>query len=252
MPAKASSKVRLSKKKDDVSQSRLPEMLLRKVPRQERGHDRVDRLLDAAAEVIAQVGVEGATTNAIANKARTSVGSLYQFFPNKAAIVEALAARYNAELRRINTESMPEDASEIPLPELIERIISPAVDFYLKNPAYRHVFHALHGPDSDSKYTPGESELHKSVVARTEAMLASRASHVPQPQRHLQASVAVLATHSLLSFAMAASPSTRDGMIAELKRLLVAYMRDVTTGSRPNFDGGGLWKGMGGLGKGSV
>jgi AcrR family transcriptional regulator len=228
--------------KPEASSSRTPETLLRRVPRQERGHERVDKLLDAAAEVIAEVGVEATTTNAIAAKARTSVGSLYQFFPNKKAIVEALAARYNAELREINEATMPTDASQIPLPELMERIIMPAFEFYLKNPAYRHVYHALHGPDR-SEPTCGEAELHKSVVARTEAMLASRAPNIPQDVRHLQATVAVLASHALLSFAMAASPTMRDGIVGELKRLLVSYVRDVTT-NRPT-PGPADWHGLG-------
>lgn len=228
--------------KSGTPPNRTPETLLRRVPRQERGHERVDKLLDAAAEVIAEVGVEATTTNAIASKARTSVGSLYQFFPNKNAIVEALAARYNAELRKMNEETMPTDASQTPLPELMERIIMPAFEFYLRNPAYRHVYHALHGPDRDDP-SCGEAELHKSVVARTEALLASRSPNTPQEQRHLQATVSVLASHALLSFAMAASPATRDGMVGELKRLLVAYIRDVTT-NRP-ASGPTEWPGLG-------
>ncbi len=226
----------------DLSSSRTPEMLLRRVPRQERGHERVDKLLDAAAVIIAEVGVEAATTNAIAAEARTSVGSLYQFFPNKTAIVQALAARYNNELRRISEDTMPADVSRIPLPDLMESIIMPAFKFYANNPAYRHVYHALHGPDQQLAVC-GQAELHKSVVARTEAMLASRAPHTSQADRHLQSTVAVLATHALLSFAMAASPATRDGMVTELKRLLVAYVRDVTT-NRP-YGGPSSWPELG-------
>ncbi|HSB53997.1 MAG TPA: helix-turn-helix domain-containing protein, partial [Gemmatimonadales bacterium] len=69
-------------------------------PRQERGERRVEEILDAAAAVIAEGGVEAATTNAIAERAGSSVGSLYHFFPHKDAIVLALAERYEAELRR--------------------------------------------------------------------------------------------------------------------------------------------------------
>lgn len=231
-----SSRVRQLKKKEDVAAGtgHPPEMLLRRVPRQGRGYERVDKLLDAAATVIAAVGVEATTTNAIASEAKTSVGSLYQFFPNKGAIVEALAARYNEQLKQLNEATMPSDASEIPIPELIDSIITPAFEFYSANPAYRHVYHALHGPEAREKPQCADSELHKAVVGRTEAMLASRAPHIPQPERHLQATVAVLATHALLSFAMAASPATRDGMVEELKKLLVAYTRSVTTDRPPD------------------
>lgn len=230
MSPKVSSRTRPNKHREESITIRPPEMLLRKVPRQGRGHDRVDKILDAAAKVIAQTGVDGTTTNAIAAEAETSVGSLYQFFPNKAAIVEALAARYNSQLKKLNEETMPADASRIPLPELMQMIIMPAFEFYSQNPAYRHVFHALHGPDSNCKNPTGaDSELHKAIIGRTEAMLASRAPHISQVERHIQATVAVLVTHALLSFAMAATPATREGLVAELKRLLVAYTRDVTT-----------------------
>lgn len=74
---------------------------LRHAPVQERGRRRVQQLLDAAAQVIAESGVDNATTNAVAARAETSVGVLYKFFPNKQAIVEALALRYIEEIEQL-------------------------------------------------------------------------------------------------------------------------------------------------------
>src|SRR5581483_4705893 len=71
----------------------------RKTPTQARSQARVQKILEAAAEVGAEVGYDAATTNAIAARAETSIGSLYQFFPNKAALMHALALSYMAELR---------------------------------------------------------------------------------------------------------------------------------------------------------
>jgi AcrR family transcriptional regulator len=194
---------------------------LRRVPRQDRGRERIDRLLDAAAAVIAESGVDGATTNAIAARAKTAVGSLYQFFPNKEAIVEALAARYNAELRRINEETMPADVAFLPIPALIEHIVTPLAQFYIENPAYRHIYYATNGPQGPSCL---EAELHKAVVARVERLMEIRISHITPERRHLSATVAVLVVHALLSFSMTASSATRDGIITELKRLMVIYI----------------------------
>src|SRR6266542_6598743 len=59
--------------------------------RQARGERRIAQLLDAAGEVFATVGYAAATTNAIAAQAGVSPGTLYQFFPNKQAMAEALA-----------------------------------------------------------------------------------------------------------------------------------------------------------------
>ena len=66
------------------------ELSLRKVPRQARSSAMVDTILEAAARVLAEEGLGRATTNRIAEVAGVSIGSLYQYFPNKLAIVRAL------------------------------------------------------------------------------------------------------------------------------------------------------------------
>jgi AcrR family transcriptional regulator len=59
----------------------------RKQPRQARSSDLVSAILQAAAQVLAQVGTQGFTTARVAERAGVSIGSLYQYFPNKAAIL---------------------------------------------------------------------------------------------------------------------------------------------------------------------
>ena len=66
---------------------------VRRAPVQARSADRVARMLDAAAELLDEVGPEALTTSAIAVRAGVSVGSLYQYFPDKHAVVEALSRR---------------------------------------------------------------------------------------------------------------------------------------------------------------
>ncbi|MGH9824396.1 MAG: TetR family transcriptional regulator, partial [Blastocatellia bacterium] len=58
----------------------------RRIPQQKRGQRRVAGFLRAAASVIAEMGYEQATMSAIAERASSCIGSLYQFFPNKAAV----------------------------------------------------------------------------------------------------------------------------------------------------------------------
>jgi AcrR family transcriptional regulator len=69
-------------------------------------------MLDAAAGLLDEVGLEGLTTSAIATRAGVSVGSLYQFFPDKHAVVESLARRsferFSARLDNIGTEDWRE------------------------------------------------------------------------------------------------------------------------------------------------
>lgn len=69
----------------------------RRVPKQRRSRDLVRAILDATAKVLVEEGYDRASTNRIAKVAGVSVGSLYQYFPNKQALVMALAAEHADE-----------------------------------------------------------------------------------------------------------------------------------------------------------
>lgn len=71
---------------------------MRKQPAQQRSRDMVATLVDAAARTIVERGLDNATTNHIAETAGVSVGSLYQYFDGKDAIIEALLQRQAAQL----------------------------------------------------------------------------------------------------------------------------------------------------------
>ena len=66
----------------------------RKSPSQERSRRTVEKILDAAARIFHEQGYAGATTNDVADEAGVSVGSLYQYFPNKDALLVALTRRH--------------------------------------------------------------------------------------------------------------------------------------------------------------
>lgn len=69
-------------------------MALRKAPRQQRSREMIDRIVAAARDVLVVDGYERLTTNRVADRAGVSPGSLYQYFPDKGAIVEEVTARY--------------------------------------------------------------------------------------------------------------------------------------------------------------
>lgn len=71
---------------------------MRKQPVQQRSRDMVAILMDAAARVIVERGFDNLTTNHVAAAAGVSIGSLYQYFPDKDALVEALLQRHAAQL----------------------------------------------------------------------------------------------------------------------------------------------------------
>src|SRR3954466_8725798 len=73
---------------------------LRKTPSQTRALRTVDTLFEAAARVLASEGEAGFTTNRIAQRAGFSIGTLYQYFPSKEAIVVAMVRRQRARVMR--------------------------------------------------------------------------------------------------------------------------------------------------------
>ncbi|OJY75721.1 MAG: TetR family transcriptional regulator [Rhizobium sp. 60-20] len=92
------------------------EELKTRTPKRQRGHERVVILLDAAAKVFARKGYDAATMTEIAAEANSSIGSLYQFFPTKPLLAEALhierLERLKAGLHRMAEQSAGLSAAE--------------------------------------------------------------------------------------------------------------------------------------------
>jgi AcrR family transcriptional regulator len=71
----------------------------RKIPRQTRSKLMVETILDATARVLIEEGFSRTTTNRVAERAGISVGSLYQYFPSREALVAAVARRFSEEMK---------------------------------------------------------------------------------------------------------------------------------------------------------
>ncbi len=90
------------------------ELSLAKEPKRARGKQRVADLLDAAAALFAENGYEATTTAAIAARAGASIGSLYQFFPSKQSLAEALFARYRERASQALTDVVSRAPGQTP------------------------------------------------------------------------------------------------------------------------------------------
>jgi AcrR family transcriptional regulator len=100
----------------------------RKLPKQPRSEATVRAILDAAAQVFERHGYAAATTNRIAGRAGVSIGSLYQYFPNKDAILVALVHRHVADstaalqphLQRLGSGARWNDV----LPDIVDAMVA--------------------------------------------------------------------------------------------------------------------------------
>lgn len=107
----------------------------RRLPRQERGQRRVAKLLAAAEAVIAEKGYELTTMCAIAERAGSAIGSVYQFFPNKDAVAEALRARYVGEVEALWWE-LADHAQTLTAEVLVAELVKAEVDFAQRHRAF--------------------------------------------------------------------------------------------------------------------
>ena len=198
----------------------------RRRPRQSRGQRRVELLLDAAAEVIAESGIAAATAEAIARKAHTAKGSLYQFFPNRDAVLAALALRYADEMRAIHERAFPMDPHGLTLERLIDRIVRPLAEFHDRNPAFRRVFATNEGPADDTRSAPVRlrAQLFDSFVDRLDVLFAARNPALSARERRRAALVSASVGQAVLARRSRAAAAEKKPLLDELKRLLVAYL----------------------------
>jgi len=80
----------------------------RRMPAQQRSRDRLERILSVASALIAEGGSDLMKMSEVADQAEISIGSLYQYFPDKSAIIGRLAERYHAASRRCIEEALAE------------------------------------------------------------------------------------------------------------------------------------------------
>ena len=107
----------MTSQKSSSAASQSPPAPTAKEPKRKRGIARVAKLLDAGAAVFAEQGYKAATMTEIAARAGAPIGSLYQFFPNKDVLADALIGRYaehvEAALDRIKAEASGLDAMQL-------------------------------------------------------------------------------------------------------------------------------------------
>ena len=108
-------------------------------PRQARGQARIDAVLTAAAELIAEQGLAGVTMHALARRANTSIGSLYHFFPDRESVLEAARQRHVAASQAISGELGKVPAAEwrrLSAAAVIERLSMPFITYLRSHPDY--------------------------------------------------------------------------------------------------------------------
>lgn len=197
----------------------------RKSASQERSRATVEALLDATARVLRRDGYDRASTNRIAATAGVSVGSLYQYFPNKEALVAALVARHNRELLQLLRDALREVAS-LDLASAIRELVRAAVEAHLVDPALHRIF---------DEQVPRTGQLAKIEALQGETFQMVRA-YLEERRREisvgdLDSATTILVTtvealtHQFVINRPDALDGDRDRFVDEVTRLVLGYLQ---------------------------
>ncbi|WP_428633439.1 TetR/AcrR family transcriptional regulator [Sedimenticola sp.] len=191
----------------------------RKIPAQARSRVTVDAIIQATAYILTEVGWEGLTTNAIAERAGVNIGSLYQYFPNKEAIIAELQRRHaeatHAELHKTLT-LLPEQPS---LREALTLVVEMLINEHRVAPAvHKAITEEL--PRTVRCMLDEEEQLRGQILESLKTFMRN----VPDPD--LAIYMVSVAAEAIIHDVTAERPALLDqpGLVVELVALLENYL----------------------------
>jgi AcrR family transcriptional regulator len=206
--------------------ARRPPTNPRKKASQERSRATVDALVEATARILVKEGFDKASTNRIADKAGVSVGSLYQYFPCKEALVAAVMERHNRELMRVARKTLAEVVSQ-PLEKAARKLVAAAIEAHRIDPK-------LHRVLAEQIPRTGKLEnieaFNRETYGMFRAYLESHRQELRAVDLDLAAFMVVTSIEALTHRAVLHHPEmladeATEALIDEATRLVVRYLK---------------------------
>ncbi|UJW76635.1 TetR/AcrR family transcriptional regulator [Rhizobium sp. SL42] len=205
-----------------VSQkSSLTTLPTAKEPKRKRGIARVAKLLDAGAAVFAEQGYKAATMTEIAARAGAPIGSLYQFFPSKDLLADALVARY-AEHLATELEAIRLAAPQLQAEGLSQRLL----EMFLAHASERSLVLSL----LDARWEqPGvrPGVLRASLRQQIAAILGAWRPSLGDEERQAMAAVVLEAMKAMAQFHQEGAFPGKSLTLAHWRRWVVTYLADM-------------------------
>ena len=196
---------------------------MRRLPKQVRGEERIATILQAAAQVFHEVGFDAATTNMIAQRANTAIGSLYDFFPNKETIARRLSEQFCDDIRVLFDGILTDELVHISLPQLIDCIIDPLVRYHQTHPGMLALW--LKSQD-DSRLSAIKQDLSETLARKTASIFTMRYPQCDEASALRYSRICMQTVQALTILAI--DGSQVDGeVIADLKTMIRAYLQAV-------------------------
>jgi AcrR family transcriptional regulator len=197
----------------------------RKSASQERSRATVDALLEATARVLMKEGYDRASTNRIAEVAGVSIGSLYQYFPSKEALVAAVIDRHTQEVSQLTRKALVKVAAR-PIEVAAREFVSVAIDAHRINPK-------LHGVLAEQIPRVGRLENieanQQEAYALVRSYLEAHRDEIDVADLDLAAFICVTSVEALTHGAVLhnpelLAPNRADRFIEEASRLILRYL----------------------------
>ncbi|AOY90141.1 TetR family transcriptional regulator [Marinobacter salinus] len=192
----------------------------RRRPVQARSRERVDTILRHAAAIFHETGVDAASMSAIAREAGMSLASLYRYFPNKAAIVHAIAELHVEKMETALRERLP----ELSLMDAVGELIDQFYEFYRNEPAYSAIWSGVEAMpelrDLDLR------ELY-SNARDLDARLKEECPQIPADRRWTASLLLPRSTGTILRLAVTLPEKQARQLVEELKCMASAYVREL-------------------------
>jgi AcrR family transcriptional regulator len=177
-------------------------------------------MLDACADIVDEVGYEGLTTTLLAERAEVAIGSVYQFFPDKRAIVQALTLR-NMEAYLLRLAARFETGTFDHWWDGVDAGIDEYIDMHRTVPGFR----TLHFGDVVDVHLLDEDRDNNAVIAEQLARLLMEQFQVEDsPRLRFTLEIAVEASDALIKLAFRRNPEGDEAVIVEAKALIREYL----------------------------
>lgn len=200
----------------------VPTSYLRNLPRQARSAARVELLLDVAEEVFEEVGYDAATTNLVASRAGVPVGTLYRWFPDKAALAEALTDRYLDRLVTLYTELLTDLPPEERIGDFLHRVMARLVVETRGQKALPALLVSAMVPGNRS---PAGARMRAGLEGHIRALIELRVPGIPTDLRDRTAEVTVTLAHLVIAAAASGEDDERREILTnEYIDALLAYL----------------------------
>ena len=192
---------------------------LRRAPVQRRSAERLTRILDACADLLDEVGYDALSTRAVAQRAGVPIGSVYRFFGNKRAMVDALAERNLECYTERVTHRLADGEGEGGWRTAMDVMLDEYLDMKRTAPGFSLV-------DFGNQIPVGarQAEPNHRVADRLTELLSAYVGREPDEALRRTLLVAVETADTLVHLAFRVSPEGDEEIIAEMRDLLRAYL----------------------------